>query len=282
MEQPRIGGIHCPFEGGAVSLRWHEWGPASGKPVVCVHGLTRNGRDFDTLARALAAEGRRVICPDIPGRGISGWLPVAALYSVPVYVGILTPLLAELGEYDWVGTSMGGLIGMGLISLPFDRVRRMVLNDVGPFIPALALSRMRDNLGHTPPRFADLGALEAYLRRVNAGFGPLTDPQWRHLAEHSARMSADGEMHLHYDPRIVEPMQGVTLTDVDLWGLWDWTVNRPVLVLRGEHSELLTAETAARMDLHANTTLATIGGCGHAPALMAEDQVKLVLDFLAG
>lgn len=282
MEHPRIGGIHCPFEGGAVSLRWHEWGPPSGRPVVCVHGLTRNGRDFDTLARALARQGRRVICPDIPGRGISGWLPVAALYSVPVYVGILTPLLAELGDYDWVGTSMGGLIGMGLISLPFDRVRRMVLNDVGPFIPASALSQMRDNLGHTAPRFADLAALEAHLRRVNAGFGPLTDAQWRHLAQHSARMTADGEMRLHYDPRIVEPMQGVTLNDVDLWGLWDWTVNRPVLVIRGEHSELLTAETAARMDQHPNTSLATIAGCGHAPALMADDQVRLVLDFLAG
>jgi pimeloyl-ACP methyl ester carboxylesterase len=146
MEYPRTGSMHCPFEGGAVSLRWHEWGPASGKPVVCVHGLTRNGRDFDVLAQALAAQGRRVICPDIPGRGISGWLPAGMFYAVPTYVAVLTPLLAELGDYDWVGTSMGGLIGMGLVSLPFDRLGRMALNDIGPFIPEAALARIRDYL----------------------------------------------------------------------------------------------------------------------------------------
>ncbi len=280
-EHPRIGGMHCPFEGGAVSLRWHEWGPPSGKPVVCVHGLTRNGRDFDVLAQALAAQGRRVICPDIPGRGISGWLPFGVLYAVPTYVGILTPLLAELGDYDWVGTSMGGLIGMGLIALPFDRVGRMVLNDIGPFIPEAALARIRDYLSHSPPRFKDLAALEAHLRHVHAPFGKLTDAHWRHLAEHSARMSADGEMHLHYDPAIVEPMQG-QLADVDLWALWDWTVTRPVLVLRGANSDLLTAEVAMRMDEHPNTRVETIAGCGHAPALMDAAQVKLIVDFLAG
>ncbi|WP_353212065.1 alpha/beta hydrolase [Rhodovarius sp.] len=282
MEYPRTGSMHCPFEGGAVSLRWHEWGPASGKPVVCVHGLTRNGRDFDVLAQALAVQGRRVICPDIPGRGISGWLPAGMLYAVPTYVAVLTPLLAELGDYDWVGTSMGGLIGMGLVSLPFDRLGRMVLNDIGPFIPEAALARIRDYLSHSPPRFANLAAVEAHLRLVHAPFGSLSDAQWRHMAEHSARMTADGAMHLHYDPRIVEPMQAGPLSDVDLWALWDWTVSRPLLVLRGEHSDLLTAETAARMDQHGNTTLATIKGCGHAPALMAADQVKLIVDFLAG
>ena len=282
MEYPRTGGMHCPFEGGAVSLRWHEWGPTSGKPVVCVHGLTRNGRDFDVLAQALAAQGRRVICPDIPGRGISGWLPAGMLYAVPTYVAVLTPLLAELGDYDWVGTSMGGLIGMGLVSLPFDRLGRMVLNDIGPFIPEAALARIRDYLSHSPPRFANLAAVEAHLRLVHAPFGSLSDAQWRHMAEHSARMTADGAMQLHYDPRIVEPMQAGPLSDVDLWALWDWTVSRPVLVLRGEHSDLLTAETAARMDQHGNTTLATIKGCGHAPALMAADQVKMIVDFLTG
>jgi pimeloyl-ACP methyl ester carboxylesterase len=143
--------------------------------VVCVHGLTRNGRDFDVLAQALAAQGRRVICPDIPGRGISGWLPAGMLYAVPTYVAVLTPLLAELGEYDWVGTSMGGLIGMGLVSLPFDRLGRMVLNDIGPFIPEAALARIRDYLSHSPPRFANLAAVEAHLRLVHAPFGSLID-----------------------------------------------------------------------------------------------------------
>ncbi len=262
-----------------MSLRWHEWGPPDGRPVVCVHGLTRNGRDFDALAQALAAKGRRVICPDIPGRGISGWLPAGALYAVPTYVGVLAPLLAELGEYDWVGTSMGGLIGMGLAGLPFDRMRRLVLNDVGPFIPAAALVRIRDYLSAAPTQFADLAALEAQLRTVHKPFGPLTDAEWRHLALHSARMTADGRMRLHYDPRIVEPMQG-PLADVDLWALWDWAVQHPVLVLRGAESDLLTAATAARMDEHPDTMLVTLPGVGHAPALMDAGQIKTVLDFL--
>ena len=281
MERPRIGALHCPFEGGAVSLRWHEWGPPAGRPVVCVHGLTRQGRDFDVLARALAAQGRRVICPDIPGRGLSGWLPVGALYAVPTYVAVLAPLLAELGEYDWVGTSMGGLIGMGLVALPFDRVRRMVLNDVGPFIPHEGLARIRDYLSAPPPHFADIAGVAAYLSRVHASFGPLTDAQWLDMAGHSARMTADGQVKLHHDPRIAEPMQGA-LADVDLWPLWDLTVNRPVLVLRGETSDLLTAEIAARMDAHPNTRVETIAGCGHAPALLEDSQVRLVVDFLTG
>ena len=279
-EQPRIGALQCPFEGGAVSLRWHEWGPPTGRPVVCVHGLTRQGRDFDVLAAALAAQGRRVICPDIPGRGISGWLPSGALYSVPVYVGVLAPLLAALGQHDWVGTSMGGLIGMGLAGLPGTLVRRMVLNDVGPSIPQGALERIRDYLGAPSPRFADVAGVEDYLRRVHAPFGALTDVQWADMALHSARMTADGQVRLHYDPRIVEPMQGA-LTGVNLWPLWDWAVQRPVLVLRGESSDLLTAEVAARMGEHPNTQVETIAGCGHAPALMDEYQVGLVIKFLA-
>lgn len=280
MEQPRIGALHCPFDGGAVSLRWHEWGPPSGRPVVCVHGLTRQGRDFDVLARALSRQGRRVICPDIPGRGISGWLPSGALYAVPTYVGVLAPLLTALGEYDWVGTSMGGLIGMGLAGLPATHVRRMVLNDVGPFIPQAALERIRDYLGAPPPRFGSVEDVAAYLARVHAPFGPLTPSQWQEMAVHSARMTAEGQVKLHYDPRIVEPMQG-PLSDVNLWPLWDWAVNRPVLVLRGESSDLLTAETAARMDEHPNTQVETIAGCGHAPALMDAHQVGLITAFLA-
>ena len=279
MEQPRIGAMHCPFQEGAVSLRWHEWGPPTGRPVVCVHGLTRQGRDFDALARALSVQGRRVICPDIPGRGLSGWMPSGALYTVPSYIGVLTPLLAALGDYDWVGTSMGGLIGMGLVSLPFDRVGRMVLNDIGPFVPQAALERIRDYLRAPPPHFDDVAGVEAYLRQVHAPFGALTDTQWRGMAEHSARMTAEGRVMLHYDPAIAEPMQ-TALVDVDLWSLWDWTVNRPVLVLRGEHSDLLTAQTAAKMDEHPNTQVETIAGCGHAPGLMDAHQVGLVVKFL--
>ena len=278
METPRIGSLRSMLDCGALSLRWTEWGPASGKPVVCVHGLTRQGRDFDALAQHLSAQGRRVICPDVPGRGISGWLPSGALYAVPTYIAAFAPLLAELGEYDWVGTSMGGLIGMGIAAIPGNSMRRMVLNDIGPFVPQAALERIRDYLQHTPI-FADMPALEAYLRRVHAPFGKLSDAQWRHMAEHSARMTADGQLKLHYDPAIVEPMAG-PLADVDLWALWDFCVKRPVLVLRGETSDLLLADILARMDEHPDVRVATIPGCGHAPALMEPSQIALIGNFL--
>ena len=279
LEVPRIGSTRSALDCGALTLRWTEWGLASGRPVVCVHGLTRQGRDFDALARQLSARGRRVICPDIPGRGLSGWLPSGALYAVPTYIAALTPLLAELEEYDWVGTSMGGLIGMGLAAFPGNAMRRMVLNDIGSFVPVAALERIRDYLQHTP-RFADLPALEAYLRRIHAPFGDLTDEQWRHLAEHSARMTADGQYKLHYDPAIVEPMAG-PLADVDLWALWDFCVRRPVLVLRGATSDLLLPDVLTRMDEHPDVRVATIPGCGHAPALMEAGQIALITDFLA-
>lgn len=280
MEAPRLGSLRSTFDGGAVSLRWTEWGPAAGKPVVCVHGLTRNGRDFDVLARHLSAQGRRVICPDMPGRGLSGWLPSGALYAVPTYVAALAPLLAAIGEYDWVGTSMGGMIGMALTAMPGAAMRRIVVNDIGPFIPQASLERIRDYLS-VPQVFADIAALEAYLRRVHAPFGDLSDAEWRHMAEHSARMTADGRLRLHYDPAIVQPMTAGPLADVDLWPLWELCVQRPVLVLRGEASDLLLPDTAARMAEHANVRLATIPGCGHAPALMNPSQIGLVSDFLS-
>jgi len=278
MPLPRFGALRSTLDFGAVSLRWTEWGPACGKPVVCVHGLTRNSRDFDALGQALAEQGRRVICPDMPGRGMSSWLPSGALYNVPSYLAALMPLLAELGEYDWVGTSMGGMIGMGLAAVPGVAMRRMVVNDIGPFIPQASLERIRDYL-QARPVFADMAAVEAYLRRVHAPFGALSDAEWAHLAAHSARMMPGGQLCLHYDPAIVEPMAG-PLADVDLWPLWALCVERPVLVLRGEASDLLLPETAAQMAEHPNVTLATIPGCGHAPALMDPSQIALIRDFL--
>ncbi len=280
MSQPRIGALRGTFDFGALTLRWTEWGPVSGRPVLCVHGLTRTGRDFDALAQALAARGRRVICPDVPGRGISDWLPQGALYAVPTYVAALLPLLAELGDCDWVGTSMGGLIGMGLSAVPGVGLRRMVLNDIGPFVPVAALERIRDYLA-TFPQFGSLAEVEAQLRRVHAPFGPLSDAQWAHLARHSARATAAGKFVLHYDPAIAAPMAG-PLADVDLWPLWERVAQRPVLVLRGENSDLLLAETASRMGQAAGVTVETIVGCGHAPALMDPVQIGLILRFLEG
>lgn len=278
MSEPRIGTLRSTFDFGPLTLRWTEWGPADGKPVVCVHGLTRNSRDFDALAMALAAQGRRVICPDVPGRGISDWLPAGAQYAVPTYIATLMPMLAQLGEYDWVGTSMGGLIAMGLCAVPGVKMRRLVLNDIGPFVPVASLERIRDYLQDFP-EYGSLAAVEAHLRRVHAPFGPLTDAQWDHLARHSARATASGRFVLHYDPAITQPMAG-ELTDVSLWPFWELCVKRPVLVLHGESSDLLLPETAARMAEAEQARVETIPGCGHAPALMDPAQIALVQRFL--
>ncbi|MFC0410435.1 alpha/beta fold hydrolase [Roseomonas elaeocarpi] len=276
---PRNGAARCPLNLFGATLRWTEWGPLDGAPVVCVHGLTRTGRDFDALAQVLAGQGRRVICPDIFGRGLSDWLPDGHLYAVPTYVAALLPVLAALGRpYDWVGTSMGGLIGMMVATVPGNRLRRLVLNDVGPAIPAEALRHIASYLS-TGQDFPDLRALEAHLRVIHAPFGPLTDTQWEHLARTSARMTADGRLVLHYDPAIAEPMRQSPPVDVDLWKFWD-AVQQPVLVLRGARSELLQPDTVARMLERDGVEAAEVPGCGHAPALMDPGQTALVAEFL--
>jgi pimeloyl-ACP methyl ester carboxylesterase len=276
---PRAGQLRADLPSGPVLLRWTEWGRPDGAPVVCVHGLTRNGRDFDALAMELARRGRRVICPDVPGRGHSSWLPDGALYAVPTYLVVFAPLLDALGEYDWVGTSMGGLIGMGVCATPGHRMRRFVINDIGPFVPVASLERIRDYLGEAQ-RFPSLSDAEAYLRRVHAPFGPLSDAEWQHLALYSARATERGDVVVHYDPAILQPMMG-PLADIDLWPLWPAVTLRPVLVLRGEASDLLLAETAARMARSPGVRVETIARCGHAPALMDPAQIALVADFLA-
>jgi pimeloyl-ACP methyl ester carboxylesterase len=280
LSEPRIGALRADLLG-PVDLRWAEWGPAEGAPVVCVHGMTRTGRDFDELARALAADGRRVICPDMPGRGLSSWLPDGHLYSVPNYAAVLAPLLSSLPPFDWVGTSMGGLIGMAVASLPAYPIRRMVLNDVGPEIPAAALAAIGAYLGQ-PQEFEDVFALEAHLRRIHAGFGPLTPAQWRHLAETSARMTPTGKVVHHYDPAIAVPFQAAPLAaDVAIWPVWD-ALSLPMLVLRGAESPLLTAATAARMATKPGVRVETIPDCGHAPALMDTAQIGMIRGFLRG
>jgi pimeloyl-ACP methyl ester carboxylesterase len=274
--------VRCPVGGGEAVLRWTEWGPPEGEPVLCVHGLTRTGRDFDALAQALAAEGRRVICPDIFGRGTSDWLPDPSLYAVPAYAQALAPLLGGLGRRcDWVGTSMGGMIAMALCAMPDIAPRRLVLNDIGPFIPGAALARIGAYLA-LDLEFSSFAMLEAHLRAVHAPFGLLTDAQWRHLALTSARMTSRGRIVPHYDPAIRVPFAALSGADIALWEIWPMVAERPVLVLRGEASDILDAPTAARMSEAVGVTLETIAGCGHAPALMEPGQIALVRRFLRG
>jgi pimeloyl-ACP methyl ester carboxylesterase len=257
-------------------------GPAHPVPVVCIHGLARNARDFDALAAVLAAAGRRVICVDIVGRGDSGWLRDPQDYAYPQYLADMVALIARLDceQVDIVGTSMGGLIGMMLAAQPDSPLRRLVMNDVGPFIPKAALERILDYVGGDP-RFSGLAAAEAYHRKIYRGFGALSDAQWRHLTETSLRRDGDG-WRLHYDPGIARPFREAEPADVDLWALWD-RVACPVLVLRGAESDLLLPETAAEVARRGpRAEVIEVPGCGHAPALLEAAQTQSLRDWLAG
>jgi len=264
-------------------VAYWEHGPGqAAQTVVCVHGLTRNGRDFDALAGSLVGLGRRVACPDVVGRGASDWLADPAHYALPQYCADMAALVARLdvGTVDWVGTSMGGLIGMLLAAMPGTPIRRLVLNDVGPFVPGPGLAAIAAGLEDRA--FDDLEALEAHLRQVAAGFGPLTDAQWRHLTEHGWRRLPDGRLARNHDPAIAAPLRAAPPADVDLWPVYD-AVGCPVLVIRGAESAVLTAETAADMAARGpKAEVVTLPGIGHAPALMADDQIALVRDFLDG
>ncbi len=248
--------------------------------LICVHGLTRNGRDFDTLAQAVC-DHYRVICPDVPGRGRSDWLAVKEDYGYPLYCTAMAALIAHLNveEVHWVGTSMGGLIGMLLAAQSKSPIRRLVMNDVGPLIPKAAVERIVSYAGEDP-RFQSMDALEAYLREVYSPFGPLSDAQWRNLVESSARATAEGDFGLNYDPAIVTPLKSAPPEDVDLWPMWD-QVSCPVLLMRGETSDVLLAETADEMQRRGpGAEFIELKGIGHAPTLMSESQIASVRDWL--
>jgi pimeloyl-ACP methyl ester carboxylesterase len=270
---------------GFLNLAYWEWeGPAGAPTVLCVHGLTRNGRDFDFLAEALSSR-FRVVCPDMPGRGRSDWLEDAGSYGFPFYLSVLGALFARLDvpAVHWVGTSLGGLVGILFAALPKSPVRRLVLNDVGPVLPKQGLDRIGQYVGRDPG-FSNRQELEAYLRDVHAAFGPLTEAQWRHLGEHSGRTRSDGRLGLAYDPKIGEafrPEGGPPLQDIDFWPFYD-RVRCPTLVIRGDQSDVLRASDAAAMtERGPRARLIEFPGIGHAPALMADDQITAIRDFLA-
>jgi pimeloyl-ACP methyl ester carboxylesterase len=262
-------------------LAWTEWGPHDGDPVVCVHGLTRNGRDFDTLAAALAERGRRVYCPDLPGRGGSDWLPDPMLYVPPSYVVALAHLLARIdGPVDWVGTSLGGICGMLVAAGQGNPIRRLVLNDIGAYVPEGAVTRIAEYVSQEH-HFADLAGVEAHLRLVHAPFGPLTDAEWRHMAETSHRRLPDGSFAMHYDPAIAVPLTAAPPGPIELRPIWAM-VTAPVLLIHGEESDILEAATAATMVARGEVVLATLPGVGHAPALHEAGQIGLITTFLEG
>ncbi len=279
----RHASVACLSGGGFHEMAYTERGPEhAARPIVCVHGLTRNGRDFDTLAARLVEAGRRIICPDVVGRGVSGRLADPMGYGYPQYLADMAVLIGRLdcAEVDWVGTSMGGLIGMMLAAQPGSPIRRLVINDVGPFIPAAALEPIAIYVG-TDPLFPDLDAAESYFRKVHAPFGALSDRQWRHLTETSVRAGEAGGYRLTYDPGIAVPFKAAKASDIDLWPLWD-KITCPTLVLRGAESDLLLEQTAEEMARRGpKAEVVTVPDCGHAPALLDESQTDPILAWLA-
>ena len=288
MEQPRLQHVQCLNARGLHRMAYWEWGdPGNPRVLLCVHGLTRQGRDFDTLAAALSAH-YRVVCPDVVGRGRSDRLPDPTGYAVPTYVADMVTLLARLDAevVDWVGTSMGGLIGMGLCSLSGHPVRRLVLNDVGPRLEFEALARIGRYVG-APVSWASFEEAADALWILSQGFGPHTRQQWHALCRPQLRQGEDGRWISVYDPGIALPFKAITpeatrAGEAALWTAYD-RIAVPTLVLRGELSDLLSAETAQEMASRGPcATVAEIAGVGHAPTLVADDQVALVSEFLLG
>ncbi len=280
--------VHCLSPAGFHRMAYVEWGdPANPRVVVCVHGLTRTGRDFDFLAQALAAD-YRVVCPDVAGRGLSDRFPDPALYAVPQYAQDMAALIARLDveTVDWLGTSMGGLIGMALAAQAGAPIRKLILNDVGPVVSAPALQRIGAYLAGAPARFADLAAVEAYARLTYGAFGPHDDAQWRALARNTVRPDDAGGWVFHYDKGIVAAFAQAAAAldgrDMALWPLYD-AIRCPTLAIRGELSDLLTCATLAAMaERGPRAQIAEIAAVGHAPTFMHDAQVGLVRDFLAG
>lgn len=278
---PRQRSVQCASPAGLHKIAYREWGDPKGPVLVCVHGLTRCARDFDALAQAMA-DRYRVVCPDVAGRGVSGWLADAMLYQVPQYVADMVTLIARLDveTVHWVGTSMGAVIGMALAAQQGSPIRRFVLNDAGPVITKVSLERIGAYVGMMPP-LPSIEAAESYMRLVLAGFGAHSDAEWRFLTETVVRKNADGSYRLHYDPKIAEPFRkNLPEKDLELWLLWD-AISCPALVIRGAKSDLLTAETTAQMALRGpRAKVVEIAGVGHAPTLMHADQIAIVRDFL--
>lgn len=285
MNEMRERSVRCLSPAGFHDMAYVEWGdPRNPRVLVCVHGLTRCGRDFDFLGQSLAGE-YRVVCPDVAGRGRSDWLKDKSLYAVPQYAADMATLLARLDveRVDWLGTSMGGLIGMALAALDKTPIKRLILNDVGPVITAASIARIGEYVGKAP-RFDSIEQAEMFVRFVAAPFGALTDAQWRHLTVHSIRTAADGKIEFAYDPGIAVPFRQQQAADagkdIEVWPIYD-AIRCPTLAIRGAQSDLLKAETHAAMaERGPRAERVEIPGVGHAPMFLDDAQVEIVRNFL--
>ena len=302
--QPELEFVACPHPQGEHRMAFWRWGDAQAAHlVVCVHGLTRQGRDFDRLAQALVAQSphpMQVICPDVVGRGRSDWLAEPTGYQIPQYAADMLAMLAQvktqmgadqpIQTLDWVGTSMGGLIGMvlaGQPGLPLPApIRHLVLNDVGPAIAWGSVQRMQTYVGQYG-QYRDLDEAAAVLWDLSTGFGPVSADVWREMSAHMLRPGSDGAVTLHYDPAIGEPVRALTpeaaaVGEAALWALYD-QIQAKTLLIRGQESDLLTRENASAMtERGPRARLDTWPGFGHAPTLTGDDQIAVVAKFLLG
>ena len=268
---------------GFHELAFIDWGPLEDKrPIICIHGLTRQGRDFDYLAKRLVDQGRRVICPDLPGRGRSGRLADPDDYALPQYCADMNALIARLGvsEVDWVGTSLGGLIGIIMAGFSGSIVRKLVVNDIGPFVSSTGLHRIGQYIGTMPSTFPSIEQAEKYFRTVLAPYGKLADEHWRHLAHHSVRMDGNGYAML-CDPAIAKAFRSPWFQPLNLWKYWE-AIKVPILVLHGARSDLLSDDLT--LEMRKRNPMANIfrfDECGHVPPLMEAAQIKVVTEFLS-
>jgi len=269
-------------------MAYKEWGDAkNSKVLLCVHGVTRVSDDFDNLARELCQD-YRVVCPDVVGRGRSDWLRDPQHYQLPQYVSDMVTLLARLdGEIvHWLGTSMGGLIGMGLASLKGTPVSKLVLNDIGPTLDAAALVRIGSYIGQTP-RFRTFEEAARNIREISLPFGPHSEDEWRKLASDVLRQDKDGQWIRHYDPGLSIPLKSATpestkQAEALLWMAYD-AIACPTLLMRGAESDLLSAEVAQAMTVRGpKARLIELSGVGHAPTFVHADQIGIVKKFLLG
>jgi pimeloyl-ACP methyl ester carboxylesterase len=279
--EPRRAELRSLSPHGFHRVIYYEWGaPDNPRVVVCVHGVGRNGRDFDVLGEALAPT-HRILAIDMPGRGESDWLADPNDYIFPTYLTTLVSLIARSGaeSVDWIGTSMGGLLGIVAAAQPDSPIARLVVNDVGPVIEPVALERIRAYFGANPD-FASYDEIAHYIRTISAPFGRLTDVQWEHVTRSNVRQRTDGRWRLAYDPGIAVPFKATTSAPSDLWWVWD-AIRCPTLVLRGAESDLLSAATAAQMGARGpKPRIIEFADVGHAPMLLTPAEIDPVARFL--
>lgn len=280
-------------------VAYTEWGKlnSDSSAVICVHGLTRNGRDFDALANYLSTQGQHVFCPDIVGRGASEWLKDPHLYTFERYIADMNLLIARTcaSKIDWIGTSMGGIIGIMMASMPNTPIRSLILNDVGPQVPINGLWRIAKYSAQNP-EFLSFEKAKEYYKELYAEFGISTEEQWDFFTKHSIRERSPGVFVANYDPRLHEAkfklhsmkelfhsphkaLEGV-LFDIDLWSYWEG-IKCPVLVIRGQNSELLLPQHIKRMQRsHSKVDVYEIANTGHAPALLESEHHEKIASWL--